>query len=175
MARIEYPDIEVGDDVRAAAQQARDARGGRLFNLYRMQLHNPAITSGWLALGSAVRYKTQLDPATRELAICYVARLTGAEYEWQAHRKLALAEGMSEAQLDELLDWRSKSDLYDERQRAVLGLAEASTQSIEIDDATFDAIRGQLPAPQILELMATIGYYNMVARFLVGLQIDLED
>jgi alkylhydroperoxidase family enzyme len=31
-----------------------------------------------------------------------------------------------------------------------------------------------LPPRQVVELVATIGYYNMVARFLVGLEIDLE-
>jgi alkylhydroperoxidase family enzyme len=174
MARIDYPDLDsADDDVRAVAQQVRDARGGRLLNLYRMQLHNPAITAGWLALGTAVRYKSELDPKLRELAICYVARLTGAEYEWQAHRKLALGEGFDGQALDGILDWRS-SKAFDERQRAVLGVAEASTRNVEVDDATFNSVKAHLPARHIVELVATIGYYNMVARFLVGLGVDLE-
>jgi alkylhydroperoxidase family enzyme len=42
------------------------------------------------------------------------------------------------------------------------------------DDATFEAVRAELSPRQVVELVATVAYYNMVARFLVGLRIDLE-
>jgi alkylhydroperoxidase family enzyme len=153
-------------------EQIRRERGGRLPHLFEMQLHNPAIVDGWLRLGTAVRFKSDLDSSTRELVICLVARITGAEYEWRAHRRIALDEGSSEAQLDGILDYRSGQ--FDDRQRAVLALAESLTKNVEVDDATFDAVRPHLSARQIVELVTTVAYYNMVSRFLVGLQIDLE-
>ena len=137
-----------------------------------MQMYNPAIADAWLRLGTAIRYQSELDSATRELAICLVARTTGAEYEWRAHRALALAEGVSEAQLDRILEWRSAD--FNARQQAVLALAEQLTTKVDIDDATFETARAQLSPRPLVELVATIAYYNMVARFLVGLRIDLE-
>jgi AhpD family alkylhydroperoxidase len=152
--------------------EVRRQRNGRFPHLFHMQLYNPAIVDGWLRLGTAVRYKSQLDAATRELAICLVARSTGAEYEWRAHRALALAEGVSEAQLDGILDWRSAD--FDERQRAVLALAEELTRNVDVSDATFEAVSSHLGPRELVELVTTVAYYNMVARFLVGLRIDLE-
>jgi alkylhydroperoxidase family enzyme len=171
MARVEYPGVE-SPEAQQIVELIRKERGGRFPHLFHMQLYNPAIADGWLRLGSAVRFKADLDSPTRELAICLVARTTGAEYEWRAHRRIALGEGFSEAQLDGILDWRSAQ--FDERQRAVLALAEGLTKNVDVDDATFDAAKAHLSPRQIVELVTTVAYYNMVSRFLVGLKIDLE-
>jgi alkylhydroperoxidase family enzyme len=172
MARVEYPSVD-SPEAQQMVEQIRQERGGRFPNLFRMQLHNPAMADGWLRLGTAVRFKSELDAPTRELAICLVARLTGAEYEWRGHRHLAAKEGFSDAQLDGILDWRT-SEGFDPRQRAVLNLAEGLTRDVDVDDATFDAVRAHLTPRQLVELVTTVSYYNMVARFLVGLKIDLE-
>ncbi len=171
MARVEYPNLDA-PEAQELVEQVRKERGGRFLNLFHMQLYNPAILDGWLRLSTAVRFKSELDSPTRELAICLVAKTTGAEYEWRGHRRIALEEGFSETQLDGILDWRSGQ--FDDRQRAVLALAEGLTKNVQVDDATFDAARAHLTARQTVELVTTVAYYNMVARFLEGLKIDLE-
>jgi 4-carboxymuconolactone decarboxylase len=172
MARVEYPDANA-PEAQAMVEEIRRQRNGRFPHLFHMQLYNPAIADGWLRLGSAVRFRSELDDATRELAICLVARLTGAEYEWQAHSRLAAQAGFSDAQLDGILNWRADGAL-DERQRAVLEVAEQLTSRVDVEDAAFEAARKHLSSRQMVELVTTVAYYNMVARFLVGLQIDLE-
>jgi alkylhydroperoxidase family enzyme len=171
MARVDYPSTD-SPEAQAMVEQIRNERGGRFPHLFHMQLYNPAIADGWLRLGTAVRYKGELDDATRELAICLVARTTGAEYEWRAHRRIAIDQGFSEAAVDAILDWRNGE--FNPPQRAALALAEELTRNVSVGDATFDAVRPHFSPRQIVELVTTVGYYNMVARFLVGLQIDLE-
>jgi alkylhydroperoxidase family enzyme len=171
MARVDYPNVD-SPDAQRMVEQIRQERQGRFPHLFHMQLYNPAIADGWLRLGTAVRYKSELDDATRELAICLVARTTGAEYEWRAHRRIALEQGFSEAALDEILNWRGGT--FDAKQRAVLALAEQLTKTVAVDDQTFNDASSQLTPRQVVELVTTVAYYNMVARFLVGLQIDLE-
>ncbi len=174
MARLDYPDLDTaGPEAQATAERIKQERGGRLLNLFKMQPYNPAIASAWLDLGTAVRFKSELDAPTRELAICLVSRINDAEYEWRAHRRLAMTEGFSQGVLDALLDWRT-SEAFDQRQRAVLALAEELTRSTRIADETFAAVKAALPPRQVLELVTTVAYYNMVSRFLVGLEIDLE-
>src|SRR5437588_12151124 len=119
MARVEYPNVD-SSEAQQMVEQIRKERGGRFPHLFHMQMYNPAIADGWLRLGTAVRFKSELDAPTRELAICLVARTTGAEYEWRAHRRIALEQGFSEAALDAILDWRTGD--FNERQRAVLNV-----------------------------------------------------
>jgi alkylhydroperoxidase family enzyme len=171
MARVEYPNAD-SPDAQQMVEQIRQQRGGRFPNLFHMQLYNPGIADGWLRLGTAVRFNSELDDATRELAICLVAKTTGAEYEWRAHRRIALEQGFSEAALESILDWRSGE--FDERQRAILAVTEQLTRNVDVDDQTFEAASKHLGPRQMVELVTTVAYYNMVARFLVGLRIDLE-
>lgn len=172
MARVDYPDVET-PEAQQIVELIRRERGGRFPHLFHLQMYNPAIVESWLGLGTAVRYKSELDSPTRELAICLVARTTGAEYEWLAHRRIAISEGFSEAALDKILDWRTGE--FDAKQRAVLALAEESTRHVQVADATFDACREFLSPRQLVELVTTVAYYNMVSRFLVGLRVDLEE
>jgi alkylhydroperoxidase family enzyme len=66
------------------------------------------------------------------------------------------------------------AEWFDARQRAVLELAEGLTREVAVKDEVFEAAKRVLPTREVVELVATVAYYNMVARFLVGLEIDLE-
>src|ERR1051325_8470830 len=101
MARVEYPETD-SPEAQQLVDLVRRERNGRFPHLFHMQLYNPAILEAWLGLGTAVRYKSDLDGPPRELAICLVATLTAAEYEYRAHRRIAIELGFSEAQIDRL-------------------------------------------------------------------------
>src|SRR5919199_6403975 len=128
MARVDYPDVST-PEAQQTVELIRRERGGRFPHLFHLQMYNPAIVESWLGLGTAVRFKSELDSPTRELAICLVARITGADYEWNAHRRIALTEGFSEAQLNTLPDWRTGQ--FDAKQRAVLAYADESTRNVK--------------------------------------------
>src|ERR1700730_11845157 len=136
MARVEYPAID-SPEAQAMVEEIRQSRSGRFPHLFHMQLYNPDVVDGWLRLGTAVRFKSDLDGPTRELAICLVATLTRAEYEYRAHRRIAIELGFSEAQIDGLDNWQS-AEWFDAKQRAVLALAQALTRDVKVDDASFE-------------------------------------
>ena len=48
------------------------------------------------------------------------------------------------------------------------------TQRVKVADSTFDALRKFLDNEQIVELTLNTAFYNMVVRFLVPMQVDLE-
>jgi alkylhydroperoxidase family enzyme len=175
LARIPYADLtRSSDEVRSLAEQVKQERNGRLLNLFKMMLHSPAVTAGYLRLGTAVRYQASLDGRSRELAICKVAQLTGSQYEWQQHAPLARREGVSEAQLASFDSWRD-SGKFNPREQAILAYAEEMTDRIKVADATFNTLHEHFDDQEIVELTMTIAFYNQVARFLVALQIDLEE
>ena len=174
MARLRYVEpTDESDELEALAAQILSERGGQLPNLYKMLLHSPPVAAGWLHFGTAVRSQAKLDGRIRELAICKVARLTRAEYERLHHEPIARREGITEQQLAGLDAWR-EGDLFDTRDRAVLAYAEQMTERVQVDDAVFAAVREHFDDREIVELTATIAFYNLVSRFLVAMQIDME-
>lgn len=158
-----------------AAVRAR--RGGTLLNLDRVLLHSPPLAAGWNAYMGAVRRGLSLDPRLGELAICVVAVLNGAEYEFIHHAPEFLRAGGTSAQVDALRDPVAACDspLFDSLARDALRLTVAMTRDIRVDDALLEALRRALPTEQALvELIATIAAYNMVSRFLVATGVTPE-
>jgi AhpD family alkylhydroperoxidase len=172
MATLPYGDLNHPD--------ARDlvekiiAQRGSVLHLYQMLLHSPPIAEGWLALLTAVRQKALLPGGLRELVIMRVAILNGAPYEAQQHAPIALAEGVTSDQLDELGKW-STSDAYDPAQRAALSLTDSITRSVKPGPGEIESVRQYLDDREVVELVATISAYNMVSRFIEALGIDSND
>ena len=60
-----------------------------------MLLHSPTFARGWNGLLGAERGELSLSPRLREIAICAVAALTGAEYEFTHHCYDHFSSGVS--------------------------------------------------------------------------------
>ncbi|AIP34249.1 carboxymuconolactone decarboxylase family protein [Paraburkholderia xenovorans LB400] len=168
MARIAYPDTHSPDIAPLATRIV--AERGKLLNLYSMLLHSPPVAEGWLAFLTAIRQKSSLPARIRELVIMRIAVVNGAAYEFQQHRPIALAAGLSEAQIDAL----QVDDLegLEDTDRAVLCYCDMMTKNVHVTDEVFDPVKRYLGEREIVELTATIAAYNMVSRFLEALQVD---
>ncbi|HEU4343421.1 MAG TPA: carboxymuconolactone decarboxylase family protein [Candidatus Binatia bacterium] len=152
----------------------KGARRGRLINIYRLMLHSPALANAWFELNQAVRYGSEIDGQSRELAIIRVAILNDVEYVHRAHAPVyALQEGLTPAQIDALANWES-SALFDDKQRALLAYVDAMTRDIDVPDEVFANLRAHHSERQIIEITMLIGTYNMLTRFLKALQVDPE-
>jgi alkylhydroperoxidase family enzyme len=168
------PALAKRDPELVSAIEAR--RGGTLFNLDRMLLWSEPLARGWNVYLRALRQEISLSPFLRELAICVVARLTGADYEFHHHAPELRKAGGSDAQLQSLddPDIAATSSQFDELQRLVILFAIASTRNVKIPDSTFEALRQRMSPTELVELAAVTAAYNMVARFLVALQVTPE-
>jgi alkylhydroperoxidase family enzyme len=184
MPRIPYlQDDQVGPPELVAA--IRQRRGGALIHLDRMLLYSPPLAEGWNQMMGRVRQHLDLSPLLRELAMCTVAVLNGADYELHHHAPPYLAAGGTQPQLDALaalrdapdaLAWLAATPLFDTTQRAALGLIVQSTRQVAVDDAVFDTARAELGNDRwLFELVAVVAAYNMVSRVLVALGVQPED
>ena len=172
MARIDYADLN-SDAARPLTEKIIAERGGVL-HLYQMLLHSPPIAGGWLNYLTAVRQKSTLSGALRELIIMRVAHLNNAPYEADQHAPIALAEGVEQAKLDALGAWQD-CERFDATERAVLAYTDAMTRTVQVPDDVFNTMAALHTPQQIVEITATVGAYNMVSRFLEALQIHSHD
>lgn len=176
MARIPYVPADVAEP-REIVDAVRARRGGALLHLDRMLLHSPALAAGWNTYLGAVRTQLALAPKLRELAMCVVAVLNGAEYEFVQHAPEFRRAGGTQAQLDVLRNpdsARLDEANFDATERAALAVAIASTRTVQVPEADFAALAGRLGERATVEFVATVATYNMVSRFLVALGIEPE-
>jgi AhpD family alkylhydroperoxidase len=172
MARIPYADL-TNPEAKPLVERIVAERGGVL-HLYQMLLHSPPVASGWLNYLTAIRQQSTLPGGLRELVIMRIAVLNGAPYEAEQHAPIALREGVSQVQLDDLDNWQ-QSKSYDATQRAVLAYTDAMTKDIHVAPEVFAAVKAVMTDRLLVELTATVGAYNMVSRFLEALQIHSHD
>lgn len=172
MARLPYADL-TAPDARPLVDRIVAERGSVL-HLYQMLLHSPPVAQGWLAYLTAIRQQSSLAPALRELVIMRVAILNRAPYEADQHAPIALKEGVTQAQLDDLAQWEG-SQRFTPEQRAVLELTDGMTRNVQVPAAAVAGVRRFLADREVVELVATVGAYNMVSRFLEALEIHSHD
>lgn len=176
MARIPYVPADI-EEPRAIVDAVRARRGGTLLHLDRMLLYSPELAAGWNTYLGAVRTRLALSPKLRELAMCVVAVLNGAEYEFIQHAPEFRKAGGTQAQVDALRDpdraLRDEAN-FDATERAALAVAIASTRSVRVPDADFEALLDRLGERETVEFVATVATYNMVSRFLVAFEIEPE-
>lgn len=157
----------------AVSEAIKERRGGELTVLDEALLHSEPLAAGWNALLGAVRTQLEVSGSLRELAICRIAALNGADYEWRAHAPLAHANGLSEAQLAALRTGAG-ADALKPLHRLVRDYTDAMTLSVAVPDDLSDELRKELGDKQFVELTGTIAAYNMVSRFLVALHIGVD-
>ena len=171
MARLEYADTDLpAGPAREIADRIRARRGGTLTSLDRMLLHSPPLADGWNELLGAVRTASTLADDVRELAILRIAALNGADYEWRAHEPVGRAGGLTDRDLDVLRGQAGPAELRPEL-AAVLAYTDALTTEVTVPDAVFARLREHFGDREVVELTVTVGAYNLVSRFLVGLQV----
>lgn len=143
---------------------------GRVPPLYQVLLNSPEMALGWEKLLTAVRQKNSLPGTLRELIILRVAVLNGANYEFEAHKPIALELGVPESKINGLRHTKLPEG-YDRTEQLVLGATDSLTRDLTITDELYGSLEKTLTTQQILDLMITIGAYNMVSRVLTALKI----
>ena len=67
---------------------------GQISGPFSVLLNSPEVAGRAAHLGAYIRFESTLGPADRELAIISTSREFDCDYEWSAHRGLALESGV---------------------------------------------------------------------------------
>ncbi|MFC1918760.1 carboxymuconolactone decarboxylase family protein [Chloroflexota bacterium] len=173
MQRVSLVEKEQAHPMVKELYQKTESRGWPLINLFKVMGHCPYIGLNFQRLGNAILRGEGLSPNLRELAILRVGNLAQSEYEFTKHTVIGLKAGVTRGQINNISKWVSSPE-FSHKEQAVLAYTDEVAQNINVQDKTFVGLQGFLSEQEIVELTAVIGYYSMVCRILVALQIELE-
>src|ERR1700710_709744 len=143
MARVPY--LEVTD----LAPEDQDLLK-RPISLSKALVNSPKAARAFSGLGGYIRYGSKLDPRLRELAILQVGWLAKSPYEWSHHVKLGLGFGVSEADIQALIDdTAGKPTSLDDLTKTVLQAAREITTDGGMAAGTFSKLQGLLGNEQV--------------------------
>ena len=139
----------------------RDSLGGP----FNVLLRSPQMGDRLQEFGATMRFMDSIPANLRELAIIVTARHWTSEYEWQAHSRAAANAGLDASNIAAIRDGRRPGSLEPD-EAAVYDFSTELLSRHEVSDATFAAARHALGERGIVDLMALMGYYQMIAMML---------
>jgi 4-carboxymuconolactone decarboxylase len=168
MPRVPYYDLD-----KAAPEFMERIEGLPVLNLFRMLPWAGKIAPQFLRMGGAILTRTRLDAQLRELAILRVGAGTGSDYEVHHHRRMGAETGLSVSEMDATALGASQAALS-EPQRLVLAFTDAVLKEVKAPDGLFAQALDALGPEALAELVMTIGYYRLVAGFLLNFGVEVE-
>lgn len=118
---------------------------------------------------------SQLDGAIRELAIMRAGFTQGSQFVFSQHCKAARRFGIPDEKIEAVPYWQV-SDVFDERERAVLAWSDALIlQGGRVPDELFEAIHKHFSDEDILEITYHVMGYNLHAVCCKALRLEFDD
>jgi len=128
-------------------------------------LRSPELADYAQKLGEYVRFKTSIPNRLNELAILLTARHWTAQYEWYAHRRLAMQAGLSSEIADAIAEGKRPASLGPE-ETIVYDFCHEVLETGHASDASFKAVVDKFGERGAVDLIGVIGYYSLVAMVL---------
>lgn len=164
------------DEAKAAADEAGVPNYMAELAIFQVLLNHPKLACGINDLLATMLWRGSLDPRLRELVIMRIGWLTGSDYEWTQHWRVAQGLGVSPDDLLGVRDWQAYPG-FGNAERAVLAATDDVVRDGVVGDESWAACQREFGADHavLIELVTAIGAWRMVASILHSLQVPLED
>jgi alkylhydroperoxidase family enzyme len=149
--RISYLPLAAMDEAMRAEMERCQREGTPRPESSAVRAHVPACFWAFARSWEAIFRNGVCDHAIKELCRVYVSRSVKCEYCGNQRSEKAKAQGLSEGQYDDLLNFETSGRL-DDRQKAALAYAEAITWRLEAGDALWERLYQHFSEPELVEL-----------------------
>ncbi|MHA2180902.1 MAG: carboxymuconolactone decarboxylase family protein, partial [Promethearchaeota archaeon] len=147
---------------------------GSIFNLKAIMTKYKKLRLKWLIMASQITYDSSLPPRDKEIIILRVAWLTKAKYEWDHHLIVGKQAGLSDEEINRIkkgLDTKG----WGKNDAALIQTVDELYTNTFISNPTWKALSERYNSYQLMDLVFTVGGYNMLAMFLNSFGAQTED
>ena len=136
-------------------------------------MHHPDLLRRWLVFGNHVLGKSTLPAREREIVILRIGYLCRAGYEWGQHVLIGREVGLSDDEIRRIKAGPA-ADGWSELDRLLLQATDELHGDAHIADTTWAGLERHLSRKQLMDLVFTVGQYNLVSMALntFGVQPD---
>jgi alkylhydroperoxidase family enzyme len=170
--RIPFLDLATlsGEDAETAA---KNRFSGRDLNLFRVLMHHPKLARRWTVFAGHILQKQTLGVRERELLILRIGWLNQAEYEWAQHVEIAKRGGVTDAEIEQVQV--GPRGHWNAHEAALLQAADDLFHNSVVSEDTWAALAAKYSTEQMMDLVFTIGQYNLVSWALNSFGVPLDD
>ena len=147
-------------------------RGSGLRGPFNALLRSPDLCDVVQKVGAYIRFSSSIPAKLNELAIIITGRHWTAQYEFYAHRKLALEAGLKPAIADAVAEGQ-RPDGMDPDETLVYEFATSLLKTGEVPDALYKRASDRFGERGVMDLTGACGYYSIVSMVLNVAQVPL--
>lgn len=146
----------------AAVEELRRVRGTELQGPWIPLLRSPEVLSRARAMGDYLRFRSALPPRLSEFLILLTAREWQQQYEWHAHRQIAIEAGVAPAAVEAIAEGRRPPAMGTE-ESALYELFAELHRNHSVSDTTYAQAVAQFGERGVIDALGIIGYYTLLA------------
>jgi 4-carboxymuconolactone decarboxylase len=132
---------------------------------FNVLLRSPEVGDLAQQMGAQLRFHSSLPRRLNEFAIIMTARYWTAQYEWYAHKRLALEAGLNPAIVDAIAAGKRPASMQPD-EAAVYAFTDELLKTKQVSDATFQAAISAFGERGVVDLIGVTGYYQLVSAVL---------
>jgi alkylhydroperoxidase family enzyme len=153
---------------------ARDPSRPKGLNVLGTLAQHPALTQAYHTFNGHVLFATTLSPRQRELLVLRVAALRRSTYEWRQHVVLAGDAGITPEEVEWIAEGPAASG-WSKLDRAMVSAVDELLESAMVADNTWEVLASDLEVQQLMDLVFTVGAYDLLAMAFRSFGIQLDD
>jgi alkylhydroperoxidase family enzyme len=175
MTTSRVPRLPLGE-AKAAADEAAVPDYMAELSIFQVLLNHPQLARGINDLLATMLWHGALDSRLRELVIMRIGWLTGCDYEWTQHWRVASRLGVPTDDLVGVRDWQHY-DGFGAAERAVLSATDDVVRDGAVSATSWAACERELGGDTtlLIELTTAISAWRMIASLLLSLEVPLEE
>jgi len=133
---------------------------------FRVFMRSPDLAPKLEALSDYVRWGTGQPPRLTELAIMITARQWSSQWIWRGHYRAAVKDGLDPSVGADIAAGRRPTKMKED-ETILYNYATEMYRDKAVSDATFAAAVKAFGEKGLIDLVATMGYYDTVAMTLI--------
>jgi alkylhydroperoxidase family enzyme len=146
---------------------------GRVQNIFLTLANHEALAKRWMVFANHILHKSKLSPRDREILILRVGWLCQSGYEWGQHVLIGQKAGLSDLEIEAIKAGPSDPS-WGIQDAWLLTAADELRADAFITDETWRALASYYSQQQLMDLVFTVGQYQLVSMALntFGVQLD---
>ncbi len=151
----------------------RTSGGLGVLNVFKVMAHTPELMRSWWDMMMVALTRLSLDARLRELAILRLFQVLRCEYGFAHHVRLGRRIGLTNGEIEALADYESAAG-FSEVERLVLRYTDSVTEMRPDTPELARELLNHLTERDLVELTFCIANWNLMARLLSPLAVELE-
>lgn len=151
-----------------------DEKSGRVINIFTTLARHEKLLKRWLVFARHILGKSSLPAREREILILRIGWLCKSEYEWGQHVKIGKENGLSDNEIQGIMDGPD-SNRWNKFDATLLRAVDELYCDSFISDPTWKTLTERYNIHQLLDLVFTVGQYNLVSMALNTIGVQLEE